>query len=93
MRLIVLMILSVMISVAGAERATSTADRDVPVVRIAPKAEPGKPLQFSGRVLDYRGEPLARAAVVAYNANASGLYNPQGLAKPHAALARGGDYR
>jgi len=38
--------------------------------------EPGDRLVFSGRVLDYRGQPLSKAAVVAYHADHSGLYNP-----------------
>jgi protocatechuate 3,4-dioxygenase beta subunit len=38
--------------------------------------EPGERLVLSGRVLDYTGRPLAKAAVVAYHADHSGLYNP-----------------
>jgi protocatechuate 3,4-dioxygenase beta subunit len=33
-------------------------------------------LVFSGRVLDYTGRPLSKAAVVAYHADRGGLYNP-----------------
>ena len=38
--------------------------------------EPGDRLVFGGRVLDYRGQPLSKAAVVAYNTDVGGLYNP-----------------
>ena len=38
--------------------------------------EPGERLTFSGRVLDYQGRPLPGAAVIAYHADRSGLYNP-----------------
>ena len=47
-----------------------------PVVSICPSGEPGERLLFSGRVLDYQGNPLSKAAVVAYHADRSGLYNP-----------------
>jgi len=38
--------------------------------------EPGEKLAFGGRVLDYQGRPLPKAAVVAYNADRAGLYVP-----------------
>jgi protocatechuate 3,4-dioxygenase beta subunit len=37
--------------------------------------EPGERFTFSGRVLDYRGQPLSEAAVIAYHAGHDGLYN------------------
>jgi protocatechuate 3,4-dioxygenase beta subunit len=43
-------------------------------------SEPGDRLVFFGRVLDYRGQPLSKAAVVAYHADHSGLYNPPNAA-------------
>ena len=45
-------------------------------VMLAPLAEAGQRLALSGRVLDYAGRPLSRAAVVGYQADARGLYNP-----------------
>jgi protocatechuate 3,4-dioxygenase beta subunit len=39
--------------------------------------EPGEKLIFSGRVLDYQGKPLAKAAVVAHHADREGLYVPK----------------
>lgn len=45
------------------------------VVRIASSDEPGERLSFSGRVLDYDGNPLEKAAIVAYHADQHGLYN------------------
>ena len=38
--------------------------------------EPGERLIISGRVLDYQGRPLSKAAVVGYHADRNGLYNP-----------------
>jgi protocatechuate 3,4-dioxygenase beta subunit len=43
-------------------------------------SEPGDRLVFFGRVLDYRGQPLSKAAVVAYHADHRGLYNPPNAA-------------
>jgi protocatechuate 3,4-dioxygenase beta subunit len=40
--------------------------------------EPGKKLVFHGRVLDYQGRPLAKAAVAAHQADQQGLYVPKG---------------
>ena len=45
-------------------------------VRLADATEPGTKLFFGGRVLDYGGRPLAEAAVVAYQTDAKGHYNP-----------------
>lgn len=47
------------------------------IVALCGPEEPGDRLQFSGRVLDYAGRPLSKAAVVAYNADRDGLYNPR----------------
>lgn len=38
--------------------------------------EPDQRLGFGGRVLDYTGQPLSNVAVVAYNADHRGYYNP-----------------
>jgi protocatechuate 3,4-dioxygenase beta subunit len=38
--------------------------------------EPGDRLVFSGHILDYQGQPLSKASVVAYHADRTGLYNP-----------------
>ncbi len=40
--------------------------------------EPGERIDFWGRVLDAQGQPLAKAAVVAYNTDRSGSYAPRG---------------
>lgn len=45
-------------------------------VPIAGADEPGERLRFGGRVRDYAGRPLARAAIVAYHTDDEGLYNP-----------------
>jgi protocatechuate 3,4-dioxygenase beta subunit len=49
----------------------------VPVILAGPD-EPGERLLFAGRVLDYGGRPLAKAAVVVHHADHRGLYNPPG---------------
>ena len=46
-------------------------------VRLCGPEEPGERLVFGGRVLDYDGRPLGRAAVVAYHTDSRGLYNPR----------------
>lgn len=46
------------------------------VVVLARNDEPGERIEFTGVVLDYDGRPLAKAAVIAYHADARGLYNP-----------------
>jgi len=43
--------------------------------------EPGRKLVFSGRVIDRDGQRLAKAAVMAYNADQNGLYAPPGSAR------------
>ena len=45
------------------------------LVALSGPDEPGEKLEFWGRVLDYRGQPLAKAAVVAYHTDRTGLYN------------------
>ena len=45
-------------------------------VPLISEQEPGERLVFGGRVLDMNGRPLPGAAVIAYNADAQGLYNP-----------------
>jgi len=45
------------------------------LVALCAPEEPGEKLEFWGRVLDYRGQPLSKAAVVANHTDRSGLYN------------------
>jgi protocatechuate 3,4-dioxygenase beta subunit len=45
------------------------------LVPLSGPEEPGEKLEFWGRVLDYRGRPLSKAAVVAYHTDRTGLYN------------------
>jgi len=47
-------------------------------VAMCPDDEPGERLEFYGRVLDEHGQPLAKASVIAYNTDATGLYVPRG---------------
>ncbi len=47
-------------------------------VRMCADQEPGEPMEFFGRVLDEQGLPLPKAAVIAYNTDATGLYVPTG---------------
>jgi hypothetical protein len=49
-------------------------------VAMCPDDEPGEKLEFYGRVLDERGNPLPRASVIAYNTDATGVYVPRGSA-------------
>jgi protocatechuate 3,4-dioxygenase beta subunit len=46
-------------------------------IRMCDDQEPGQRMGFYGRVRDAQGRPLANAAVVAYQADASGLYAPR----------------
>jgi protocatechuate 3,4-dioxygenase beta subunit len=60
---------------------SSTLAQDDPlpcttVVEIADVNEPGERLSFGGRILDYQGQALSEAAVVAYHTDATGVYNP-----------------
>jgi protocatechuate 3,4-dioxygenase, beta subunit len=60
-----------------ASEAQESAAGTITVALCGPD-EPGKKLVFSGRVLDYQGRPLAKAAVVAHQADERGLYTPKG---------------
>jgi protocatechuate 3,4-dioxygenase beta subunit len=78
-----MLLLIAVVAGASAQAATPTTDvcdgvrpLQAEPVTLAPAAEPGERLAAAGRVLDYDGRPLARAAVVAYQADESGLYNP-----------------
>jgi len=46
-------------------------------VRMCDDQEPGQRMGFYGRLRDAQGRPLANAAVVAYQADTSGLYAPR----------------
>jgi protocatechuate 3,4-dioxygenase, beta subunit len=64
---------------------SSTLAQDDPlqcttVVEIADVNEPGERLSFGGRILDYQGQALSEAAVVAYHTDATGVYNPPNAA-------------
>jgi protocatechuate 3,4-dioxygenase, beta subunit len=64
---------------------SSTLAQDDPlpcttVVEIADVNEPGERLSFGGRILDYQGQALSEAAVVAYHTDATGVYNPPAAA-------------
>lgn len=56
------------------------AAASVTTVPLCEPDEPGERLRFEGRVLDARGRPYAKAAVVAYNTDRDGLYVPRGSA-------------
>ena len=55
----------------------AAAEPESGIVSLVGDGEPGRRLEFSGRVLGYDGRPISKAAVIAYNADASGLYNPR----------------
>ena len=38
--------------------------------------EAGETLYFGATLLDYQGKPISKAAIIAYQADAEGLYNP-----------------
>lgn len=59
-------------------QAPSGIATHAPSVALADSTEPGERLLFSGRVLDDAGYPLSGAAVVAYQADRTGRYNPPG---------------
>lgn len=48
----------------------------VAIVPLAEVGEPGDKLEFYGRVFDERGVPLARASVIAYGTDTTGVYVP-----------------
>jgi protocatechuate 3,4-dioxygenase beta subunit len=59
-------------------RTSLRAEADGPrpeLVVLAPDDEPGERIAFTGVVLDHAGYPLARAAVVAYQTDRTGIYN------------------
>ncbi|MBM4113030.1 MAG: hypothetical protein FJ253_06605 [Phycisphaerae bacterium] len=56
--------------------ARAPSDPDSSRITICEPHEPGERLTIRGRVLDDRGMPLSKAAVIAYNADRNGLYNP-----------------
>ncbi len=56
--------------------ASSAVPRDIHATVLADEDEPGTRMEFWGRVLDYQGQPLSEAAIVAYQTDSSGLYNP-----------------
>lgn len=58
---------------AAAEKPTV---KDITVTLCGP-TEPGERLVFYGRILDYQGQPLAKASIIAYHADQQGLYNPK----------------
>jgi protocatechuate 3,4-dioxygenase beta subunit len=59
-----------------AAQAAESSQPPPTLVSIAPPGEPGEKLVFWGRVLDYDGRPLEKAAVIAYHTDQHGLYNP-----------------
>ena len=71
-----LALVAIALSAAAMFTAFRSGDSDPQTVTIIENTEPGRRLEFSGRLLDYAGRPLSRAAVLAYNADAQGLYNP-----------------
>jgi protocatechuate 3,4-dioxygenase beta subunit len=62
---------------ASVPRAPAAPGNDG-TIRLCGPEEPGERLVFTGRVLDYGGRPLAKAAVIAYHADRNGLYNRRG---------------
>jgi protocatechuate 3,4-dioxygenase beta subunit len=56
--------------------AAPTVSSTVALTVICGPEEQGERLRFTGRVLDYRGQPLSEAAVIAYHTDRTGLYNP-----------------
>ena len=80
---IVLIVLALLLGCDTSEPSSTTtpaadvqlsAMQGVPTVELCGPDEPGEKIVFGGRVLDYAGQPLSRAAVVAYNADTNGLY-------------------
>ena len=70
-------------SPAQTPSSTDLAESSTPMVQadttvLAGPDEPGERLEFWGRILDYRGQPLSEAAVIAFHTDVTGLYNPPG---------------
>lgn len=59
-----------------ATRETEPRDEIPTAVMIVEPNEPGRRLEMNGRVVDYANRPLNKAAVILYNADMNGLYNP-----------------
>jgi protocatechuate 3,4-dioxygenase beta subunit len=67
------------LTLAGADDpAPKAPNAATTTVALCGADEPGRKLVFQGRVLDHTGQPLAKAAVMAYNADQNGLYAPAG---------------
>jgi protocatechuate 3,4-dioxygenase beta subunit len=73
-------IVGILILVLASGQRNVLAQDNVPqcatVVEIADMNEAGERLYFGGRILDYQGQALSEAAVVAYHTDATGVYNP-----------------
>ncbi len=59
------------------------------IVKIAPKDEPGQPMQIRGTVFDKLGNPIPGVIVYAYHTNAEGLYLPDGKFRGQEAFRHG----
>lgn len=64
-------------SQVGAPKADSGGGAKANEVALCGPGEPGERLVVYGRVLDMDGRPLPKAAMVAYNTDRDGLYNPR----------------
>jgi protocatechuate 3,4-dioxygenase beta subunit len=64
-----------LLSTPGRVQTDTLTDPPAQLVALSGPDEPGEKLEFWGRVLDYRGQPLSKAAVVAYHTDRTGLYN------------------
>jgi protocatechuate 3,4-dioxygenase beta subunit len=76
MRWIVSFLVLSFVSGQWAVLAQDNAPHCATVVEIADMNESGERLYFGGRILDYEGQALSEAAVVAYHTDATGVYNP-----------------
>lgn len=68
--------LSMSSACTAALRAASGIEPPQQLIALCGADEQGEKLRFWGRVLDYEGRPLAKASVIAYHTDRSGLYNP-----------------
>ena len=59
------------------------------IARIAPKDEPGQPMQIRGTVRDKNGNPIPGVVVYAYHTDASGFYPSDDKFKGQAAYRHG----